>query len=35
MGLIGPGIRLPLTPLAEAHRATVTGAMDTAGIRAA
>jgi 4-hydroxy-tetrahydrodipicolinate synthase len=32
MGLIAGGIRLPLTPLAEAHRATVEAAMRDAGI---
>jgi 4-hydroxy-tetrahydrodipicolinate synthase len=35
MGLIGPAIRLPLTPLAESHRAAVAAAMDAAGIRTA
>jgi 4-hydroxy-tetrahydrodipicolinate synthase len=32
MGLIGPGIRLPLTPLAESCRADVTSAMSAAGV---
>ncbi len=32
MGLIAGGIRLPLTPLAEAHHATVEAAMRDAGI---
>jgi 4-hydroxy-tetrahydrodipicolinate synthase len=32
MGLIGPGIRLPLTPLAPEHHATVLAAMAAAGI---
>lgn len=32
MGLVGPGIRLPLTPLSEAHHAAVRAAMDTAGV---
>jgi 4-hydroxy-tetrahydrodipicolinate synthase len=32
MGLIGEGIRLPLTPLAEGHYETVRTAMRTAGI---
>ncbi|MCU0868796.1 MAG: 4-hydroxy-tetrahydrodipicolinate synthase [Burkholderiales bacterium] len=32
MGLIGPGIRLPLTPLAESHHATLRAAMRQAGI---
>jgi 4-hydroxy-tetrahydrodipicolinate synthase len=32
MGLIEGGIRLPLTPLAEAHRATVETAMRDAGV---
>jgi 4-hydroxy-tetrahydrodipicolinate synthase len=32
MGLIAGGIRLPLTPLAEVHRATVEAAMRGAGI---
>lgn len=31
MGLIGPGLRLPLTPLAEAHQATVRAAIRAAG----
>ena len=30
MGLIGPGIRLPLTPLADAYRETVEQALDAA-----
>jgi 4-hydroxy-tetrahydrodipicolinate synthase len=30
MGLIAPGIRLPLTPLSERHHATVRRALDTA-----
>lgn len=32
MGLIGPGLRLPLTPLAEQFHAAVRGAMDQAGL---
>jgi 4-hydroxy-tetrahydrodipicolinate synthase len=32
MGLVGPGIRLPLTPLAEAHHAALLAAMEQAGI---
>lgn len=32
MGLIGPGIRLPLTPLAERHRAALESALQGAGI---
>lgn len=32
MGLIGPGIRLPLTPLSEEYRSTVLAAMAEAGI---
>jgi 4-hydroxy-tetrahydrodipicolinate synthase len=32
MGLIGPDIRLPLTPLAAEHRETVRAAMSKAGI---
>jgi len=32
MGLIEPGIRLPLTPLAEAHRPPLRKAMQSAGI---
>ena len=32
MGLVGPGIRLPLTPLAESLRPTVEAAMRAAGI---
>jgi 4-hydroxy-tetrahydrodipicolinate synthase len=31
MGLIGPGLRLPLTPLSEAHQATVRAAARAAG----
>ena len=31
MGLIGPGLRLPLTPLSEAHHATVRAAARAAG----
>lgn len=31
-GLIGPGIRLPLTPLSEAHHATVRAALTAAGV---
>jgi len=31
MGLIGPGIRLPLTPLSETNRGTVEAAMRAAG----
>jgi 4-hydroxy-tetrahydrodipicolinate synthase len=34
MGLIGPGIRLPLTELADAHRPAVLAAMARAGVRA-
>ncbi|HUL41614.1 MAG TPA: 4-hydroxy-tetrahydrodipicolinate synthase [Burkholderiales bacterium] len=34
MGLIGPGIRLPMTPLSPAHYETVTAAMRQAGINA-
>ncbi len=32
MGLIGPGLRLPLTPLAEAHQASVRAAARAAGV---
>lgn len=32
MGLIGPGIRLPLTPLAEKHRAALRQALVQAGV---
>jgi 4-hydroxy-tetrahydrodipicolinate synthase len=32
MGLIGPGIRLPLTPLADQHHAVLRSAMQQAGI---
>jgi 4-hydroxy-tetrahydrodipicolinate synthase len=32
MGLIPPGIRLPLTPLAENHRETVLQALRQAGV---
>lgn len=32
LGLIGPGIRLPLTPLSDAHRETVLVAMRRAGV---
>ncbi len=32
LGLIGPGIRLPLVPLAEAHQATILAAMRRAGV---
>jgi 4-hydroxy-tetrahydrodipicolinate synthase len=32
LGLIGGGIRLPLTPLAEAHEAAVLAAMQQAGV---
>lgn len=32
MGLIGPGIRLPLTPLSESKRAEVEAAMRSAGV---
>jgi 4-hydroxy-tetrahydrodipicolinate synthase len=35
MGLIGPGIRLPLTPLAPQHHAAVLAAMTAAGVRVA
>jgi 4-hydroxy-tetrahydrodipicolinate synthase len=35
MGLIGPGIRLPLTPLAPQFHATVLNAMTAAGVRVA
>ena len=35
MGLIGPGIRLPLTPLAPQHHALVLAAMTAAGVRVA
>jgi len=35
MGLIGPGIRLPLTPLSEPHHATVLEAMRAAGVQPA
>ena len=35
MGLIGPGIRLPLTPLAPQYHAPVLDAMTSAGIRLA
>jgi 4-hydroxy-tetrahydrodipicolinate synthase len=35
MGLIGPGIRLPLTPLSPQHHATVLDAMTAAGVRVA
>lgn len=34
MGLIGPGIRLPLTPLAEQYHGQVLAAMESAGISA-
>lgn len=34
MGRIGPGIRLPLTPLSASHHATVLGAIREAGIPA-
>jgi 4-hydroxy-tetrahydrodipicolinate synthase len=34
MGLIGPGIRLPLTPLAPEHHAAVLGAARAAGVLA-
>ncbi|HEX7081852.1 MAG TPA: 4-hydroxy-tetrahydrodipicolinate synthase [Gammaproteobacteria bacterium] len=33
MGLIGPGIRLPLTPLADQYHETVRAAMEAAGVR--
>jgi 4-hydroxy-tetrahydrodipicolinate synthase len=33
MGLIQPGIRLPLTPLGERHRATVRRALETANLQ--
>ncbi|MGH8744372.1 MAG: dihydrodipicolinate synthase family protein, partial [Burkholderiales bacterium] len=33
MGLIAPGIRLPLTPLAGAHHELVRNAMRQAGVR--
>ncbi|MGH8750952.1 MAG: 4-hydroxy-tetrahydrodipicolinate synthase [Burkholderiales bacterium] len=33
MGLIAPGIRLPLTPLSSVHHETVTSAMRAAGIK--
>jgi hypothetical protein len=32
MGLIGAGVRLPLTPLAEQYRATVLAAARAGGI---
>ena len=32
MGLIGPGIRLPLTPYSEMHHADMRAAMATAGV---
>jgi 4-hydroxy-tetrahydrodipicolinate synthase len=32
LGLIGPGIRLPLVPLAQPHEATVLAAMRRAGV---
>jgi 4-hydroxy-tetrahydrodipicolinate synthase len=32
MGLIGSGIRLPLTPLADQHHAVLRSAMRQAGI---
>jgi 4-hydroxy-tetrahydrodipicolinate synthase len=32
MGLVGPGIRLPLTPLADQHHAVLRAAMRQAGI---
>jgi 4-hydroxy-tetrahydrodipicolinate synthase len=32
MGLVGPGIRLPLTPFAEAHHAAVANALRAAGV---
>jgi 4-hydroxy-tetrahydrodipicolinate synthase len=35
MGLIGPGIRLPLTPFSPQHHAAVLDAMATAGVRVA
>jgi 4-hydroxy-tetrahydrodipicolinate synthase len=31
-GLIGPGIRLPLTPLSQGHHATVRAALAASGI---
>ena len=34
LGLIGPGIRLPLTPLAAEHHAGVLAAARTAGVLA-
>jgi len=33
MGLIEPGIRLPLTPLAEVYRSTLRSAMQSAGVK--
>jgi hypothetical protein len=33
MGLIGPAIRLPLTPLSDPLHATVEAAMVAAGVR--
>jgi 4-hydroxy-tetrahydrodipicolinate synthase len=35
MGLIGEGIRMPLTPLEQAHEAAVRSAMQRAGIEPA
>jgi 4-hydroxy-tetrahydrodipicolinate synthase len=35
MGLIGPGIRLPLTPLAPQYHSLVASAMITAGVQVA
>jgi 4-hydroxy-tetrahydrodipicolinate synthase len=35
MGLIGPGIRLPLIPLAPQHHAAVSSAMTAAGVQVA
>jgi 4-hydroxy-tetrahydrodipicolinate synthase len=32
MGLIGPGIRLPLTPLSEENRPTVVAALKQTGL---
>jgi len=32
MGLVGPGIRLPLTPLSASLHATVAAAMTAAGV---
>jgi 4-hydroxy-tetrahydrodipicolinate synthase len=35
LGLVGPGIRLPLTPLSVGSRAAVQAALDACGLAAA